>query len=137
MPTIYHKKDYSCIKKSFFLNFKENSRFNRVLQKPHIFRFKPLEESDFDLVYHWFNQPHVQDFYSLRSWTLEEVQKKLLPYLNKEKGVQAYIAYLNKKPIGYIQSCPIKEHPWADQDLSESVIETAAGIDLFLGSPFS
>jgi len=52
----------------------------------NIFSFKSLEESDFDLVYHWFNQPHVQDFYSLRSWTLEEVQKKTASLPQQRKG---------------------------------------------------
>lgn len=36
-------------------------------------------------------------------------------------------------PIGYIQSCPIKDHPWENRDLSEEIIQKAAGFDLFIG----
>ena len=38
-----------------------------------------------------------------------------------------------KRPIGYIQSYPLKDHPWENQDLSNKIVQQAAGIDLFIG----
>lgn len=95
--------------------------------------FEPLNESHFELMHYWFNKPHVQEFYSLRPWTLEEVQVKLTPYLQGWKKIKGFVIYLEKHPIGYIQSCPIKDHPWENQDLLEETIEEAAGFDLFIG----
>jgi len=95
--------------------------------------FVPLSESHFALIHEWFNKPHVQAFYSLRSWTLEEVQKKLTPYLQKEKQIRCYIVFRSKYPIGYVQSCLLKDHPWDNQDLPDEIVNEAAGIDLFIG----
>lgn len=96
-------------------------------------QFKDLNDSHFDLMFHWFNKPHVQAFYSLRTWTYEEVCQKLEPYILGEKQISCFIIYLNDLPIGYIQSYPIKDHPWENQDLSEEIIQEAAGFDLFIG----
>jgi RimJ/RimL family protein N-acetyltransferase len=95
--------------------------------------FLPLCKSHFEMIHDWFNKPHVQLFYSLREWTLEEVAKKLTPYLQHVGQIKGYIIYLNECPIGYIQSYPIKEHPWENQDLLPEVVEKAAGFDLFIG----
>ena len=95
--------------------------------------FEPLNESHFVLICQWFNKPHVQAFYSLRAWTLEEVQKKLTPYLQHVKGIKGFVIYLKKQPLGYIQSCPIKDHPWENQDLPDEIIQEAGGFDLFIG----
>lgn len=95
--------------------------------------FKPLDESYFGLMLRWFNKSHVQAFYSLRTWTYEEVCQKLEPYVRGEKQISGFIVYLGDCPIGYIQSCPIKDHPWENQDLSEEIIQRAAGFDLFIG----
>ena len=67
-------------------------------------QFKPLNESHFDLMLRWFNKPHVQVFYSLKTWTYEKVYKKLEPYVRKEKQISSFIIYLENHPIGYIQS---------------------------------
>jgi aminoglycoside 6'-N-acetyltransferase len=96
-------------------------------------QFVSLDESHFLLIHQWFNKPHVQSFYSLRSWTFEEVHKKLMLYLQGEKQMKCFIIYYEERPVGYIQSYPIKEHPWENQDLSDEVIQKAAGIDLFIG----
>lgn len=96
-------------------------------------QFKPLNESHFDLMLCWFNKSHVQAFYSLRTWTYEEVCKKLEPYVRGEKQISSFIIYQDNHPIGYIQSYPIKDHPWENQDLSEEIIQRAAGFDLFIG----
>ena len=96
-------------------------------------QFKPLNESHFDLMLRWFNKPHVQVFYSLRTWTYEEVYKKLEPYVRREKQISSFIIYLDNQSIGYIQSYPVKDHPWENQDISEEIFQAAAGFDLFIG----
>lgn len=95
--------------------------------------FKPLNESHLDLMLLWFNKPHVQAFYSLRNWTDDEVCKKLKPYIHGENQIISFVIYLDDRPIGYIQSYAVKEHPWKNQDLSEEIIQEAAGFDLFIG----
>lgn len=95
--------------------------------------FEPLNQTHFGKVHEWFNKLHVQAFYSLRPWTLEEVYKKLMPYLQGEKQIKCFIIYQGTHPFGYIQSYPIKENPWENQDLPEKIIKEAAGIDLFIG----
>jgi aminoglycoside 6'-N-acetyltransferase len=96
-------------------------------------QFIPLHPSHFSIVHQWFNKPHVQAFYSLRSWTIEEVYKKLMPYVQNEKQIKSFIIYNKQFPIGYIQSYPVKDHPWENQDLPDSIIQKAAGLDLFIG----
>ncbi len=95
--------------------------------------FEPLNEAHIALIYQWFNRPHVQSFYSLRNWTLEEVQKKLTPYMQEKSGILGYVIYLGERPIGYIQGYPIKEYPWENQNLPDGIIQEAAGFDLFIG----
>lgn len=95
--------------------------------------FVPLSQGHFSLIHSWFNKPHVQAFYSLRNWTQEEIYKKLEPYVRGKKQISSFIIYLNEHPIGYIQSYPVKDHPWENQNLSEEIIQEAAGFDLFIG----
>lgn len=100
-------------------------------------QFKPLDESHFDLMLNWFNKPHVQAFYSLKTWTHETIRKKLEPYVRGENQINGFIIYAEDHPIGYIQSYPVKDHPWEKQDLSEEIIQEAAGFDLFIGEETS
>jgi hypothetical protein len=53
--------------------------------------FEPFQESHFELVHYWFNQPHVQAFFSLKFWTREEISKKLTSYLSGASGIKAFI----------------------------------------------
>jgi RimJ/RimL family protein N-acetyltransferase len=95
--------------------------------------FRPLSEEDIPLMHRWFNEPHVQEFYSLRSWTMEEVRQKLAPILSGEKKVKGELIVIDGVPVGYLQSYPVSEHPWPGQDLPEGFVEKAIGLDLFIG----
>lgn len=97
--------------------------------------FKPLDFSYIPLMYRWFNMPHIQQFYSLRAWTEDEVLIKLKPYINGEKPVTGLIILCDNKPIGYLQYYKVKDYPWPNQILSDEVIRNAAGMDLFIGEP--
>lgn len=95
--------------------------------------FEPLREDHFSLLMEWFNRAHVQAFYSLHNWTLEEVQLKYLPYVQNEKPVHCYIAYLDGKPFAFIQDYPLKDFGWPGHDFTPDVIQKSGGIDLFIG----
>lgn len=97
------------------------------------FNFRPISYADISLLHQWFNTPHVQAFYSLREWSEEEVREKLRPILEKRKNLFAFIVLADKKPVGYVQYCPISENPWPDQEIEEDVVQSAAGLDLFIG----
>lgn len=92
--------------------------------------FEPLQRKHFSIIHEWFNKPHVQSFYSLRHWTLEEVKNKLSPYI--DGNVHGFLIS-NGSPIGYIQYYSIKDYPWNGQDLTEDIVKTGAGLDLFIG----
>lgn len=80
-----------------------------------------MDFSDISLLHQWFNMPHVQAFYSLRSWTEDEVIAKLTPYISREKSVSGFMILLDENPIGYLQSYKVSDYPWPDQDLSEGL----------------
>ena len=112
-----------------------SSLLKRALLTPvgHAFSFRSLALSDMPLMHRWFNQPHVQQFYSLRTWTEKEVAQKLKPYINGEKPVSGYVAYQEDRPIGYVQTVKISDYPWPDQQFSEDMVQSMAGVDLFIG----
>lgn len=95
--------------------------------------FKQFRESHFELMHQWFNRPHVQEFYSLKNWTMDEVRQKLMPHIRCESGVEPFIIHYDGEPIGYIQCYAVKDHPWDNQDLPEKVVENSCGFDLFIG----
>ena len=98
--------------------------------------FKALSFPDIPLMDHWFNTSHVQKFYSLRSWTEEEVLAKLTPYISENKPVSGFIVLLDEDPIGYLQSYKVDDYPWPNQNLPEEIVKSAVGIlgiRIFLG----
>ncbi|MDP1975570.1 MAG: GNAT family N-acetyltransferase [Alphaproteobacteria bacterium] len=95
--------------------------------------FESLSEKHFSLIFEWFNLPHVQKFYSLRSWIYEEIALKMRPYITGEKKVSAFIVYIDDLAVASIQKCKIVNHPWPDMELSDEIMSTAAGIDFFIG----
>ncbi|MBV8802179.1 MAG: GNAT family N-acetyltransferase [Gammaproteobacteria bacterium] len=97
------------------------------------FTFTPLSFADVALMHYWFNLPHVQTFYSLRQWTEEQVLEKLKPYITGEKPVFGFIVLMNGKPTGYIQQYKTSDYPRPNHNLSQTIINNAAGIDVFIG----
>ncbi len=39
---------------------------------------------------------------------------------------------MNEKPIGYVQQYKISDYPWPNQNLTQVIIDNAAGMDLFI-----
>lgn len=95
--------------------------------------FETLNELHFPLLTKWFNRPHVQEFYSLHAWTLEEVRSKYTPYIQKEKPLNCFIAYIDGTPFAFIQDYALKDFPWPEQNFTAEIIQKSAGIDLFIG----
>lgn len=108
---------------------------NQVSQESMLplIHFVPLSAAYFDTLYRWFNQPHVQEFYSLRPWTLADINKKLTPYLEKNSAIKGFIMLLDSTPIAFMQYCLLAHHPWPEQDLQDAVIAQGVGIDFFIG----
>src|SRR3990167_7629866 len=97
-----------------------------------VITFCALSFSDISLMCRWFNEPYVQQFYSLRTWTEEEVSQKLAPYIKGEKPVTGYVVYQDDRPIGYVQTVKISDYPWPDQQFSDEMLQSMAGVDLFI-----
>lgn len=95
--------------------------------------FRPLSKADIPQMHIWFNKPHVQQYYSLREWSLDEVESKLLPYIENATNVFGFIILKADLPIGYVQCYRVADYPWPDQDISDDIIRQTAGIDLFIG----
>lgn len=96
---------------------------------------EPLSSEHFSKMHKWFNHPHVQQFYSLKSWTEEETNKKLTPYLNSTSSIKGFIVLMNNNPIAYLQYCALAYNPWPDQDFSDEVVLNGVGIDFLIGEP--
>ena len=97
--------------------------------------FRQVTKEDIPLMHLWFNEPHVQKFYSLRSWTKSEVLDKLLPTIELNKPLFGFIVLFEGIPIGYLQYCKVKDFPWPEQEFSPKFVENAAGLDFFIGQP--
>ena len=98
-------------------------------------KFQPLTLKDIPLVHRWFNTAHVRKFYSLRNWTEIEVLEKLTPYITNQKPIFAFIFFNYELPVGYIQYYRIIDFPWPNQNLADEIIQSGAGLDLFIGEP--
>lgn len=104
-----------------------------TLTNTAMIRFRKITEEDIALMHAWFNEPHVQKFYSLREWTEQEVLEKLLPTIERKKRVFGFIIYFEKSPIGYLQYYRIKDFPWPQQDFAPNIVEQGIGLDIFIG----
>jgi aminoglycoside 6'-N-acetyltransferase len=125
--------------------------------------FDPLTLKEIPLMYIWFNEPHVQEFYSLRKWSEQEVLEKLSPQLpyflnrsskqvrpkqrkkisvpandypsRREKPLFGFVIKMEEVKLGYIQYYSLQDYPWSEQDLNDDIVKRAVGIDLFIGEP--
>jgi len=97
-----------------------------------MFTFKPLEKNDIDLLYQWFKQPHVAQWWPAESvLDYESVKQKYCSKIGSDSQ-SAFIVYLNDRPIGYIQSynaTKVGGGWWPDEP------EGTYGIDQFIGEP--
>jgi GrpB-like predicted nucleotidyltransferase (UPF0157 family) len=137
------RKAYQDLKLGLAKTFKEDreaytrsktnfiQKINQKAVAPHL-SFSRLNSTHLPMLLKWFNQPHVQAFWSLRPWSLEEIEAKYLPRLT-DPTIQAWVVFISQTPIAFIQSYPVKKHPWPGQNIPDEMLEKSAGIDFFIG----
>ena len=75
----------------------------KVAIDPHAITFEPLRVEDLPLLHAWLHRPHVAEWWQPGP-SLEEVEADYVPAIAGSIPNSAYIASLNGKPIGFIQS---------------------------------
>ena len=97
------------------------------MTKPQ-FEFRPLTEQDLPILFEWLNRVHVAEWWD-GPVSLTVVREKYLPRVGST-SVRPHLAYLNGKPVGFIQSYVVVDQGdgcWlAERDAG------AIGIDQFL-----
>jgi len=142
------KKDYESLKLKLASEFEKDreaytsakTAFIRKMNLKSIepkLRFEFLEPKHFEVLLKFFNEPHVQAFFSLRTWTLEDIQNKYAQRVleNNKSSIRSWMVYLDQTPIGLIQDYPLKDYPWPGQDFTTDFIDRACGVDFFVGEP--
>src|SRR5580692_4023025 len=92
------------------------------------FMFKPLQESDLNLLCKWLNEPHVKEW-----WDDHLTDEETKSHYKKRIGdtaVVPFIVFLNDKPIGFIQyyqANKVGDGWWPNE------AEGTIGIDQFIG----
>jgi aminoglycoside 6'-N-acetyltransferase len=72
--------------------------------------FKKINESDFEILYQWFQIPHILKWYTRNNtYTFEMIQEKYLPRIN-DASILNFIIYDHDKPVGYIQYYSVTDH---------------------------
>ena len=93
--------------------------------------FKPLEKSDFALLYKWLNIDFVTKWYAKRKFAYDDVEKKYSRYVEGVVPVDSFIVEIDDVPIGYCHVFRIKDYP--EYDRSVGLVGNSAAIDLFIG----
>lgn len=95
------------------------------------FNFMPLAESDLPILADWLNRSHLQEWWRSGEITLDKVREKYLPRISRKDDARPFIAYLEEKPLGYIQyywAAAGDPNWWLDKPGPEVI-----GIDQFIG----
>lgn len=93
------------------------------------FSFRPLTEEDLPLLHEWLNRPHLLEWWSAEQ-SPEDVRAKYLPRIADAGAAKPFLALLEDRPVGYIQSYEVSEGSddwWPDRP-GPGVL----GIDQFL-----
>lgn len=95
--------------------------------------FKPLEKSDFPLLYKWLNVDFVTKWYAKRKFAYDDVEKKYSRYIEGTVPVQSFIVEYDGVPMGYIQMYHLRDYP--EYDRCVGLVGDIVGIDMFIGDP--
>ncbi|KTD71883.1 GNAT family N-acetyltransferase [Legionella tucsonensis] len=90
--------------------------------------FKSLAISDLDLLCRWFEKPHVLEWWN-DHLAPEQIKKKYRMRIDDDV-ICPYIAYMNNKPIAFIQyywASKVGEGWWPNEDAN------TVGLDQFIG----
>lgn len=92
------------------------------------FIFKPLVQSDLNLLCQWFRKPHVVEWWE-DNLSPEDIKDKYGRRIGNSI-ICPYIAYLNDKPVGFIQyywAAKVGDGWWPHEN------ENTVGLDQFIG----
>lgn len=105
------------------------------------FKFKPLHKNDLHLLYQWFQEPTINQWYARgKDWSLNEIKEKYEPRLSGKEYIPSFIVYKADVPVGFIQ------YYLLERNLSEGIQDShnllfkqynqneLAGIDLFIAT---
>ena len=92
--------------------------------------FRPLARADLQMIYKWRQRPHVAEWWPPPA-SFEEVHEEFVPIIEGREPVAAYIAMLEGRPLGYIQSY-VPAHCHEDGWWLEVTDPGMRGIDQFL-----
>ena len=103
------------------------------------FQFKPLCENDFVLLYHWFQEPVINQWYARGiHWSFEDIKQKYLSRIQGKDNIPSFIIYKKERAIGFIQYyCLTKHFPEGIQDFNHPLFKSyqaseLVGLDMFV-----
>jgi len=103
------------------------------------FLFKPFCEDDFELLYQWFQEPVINQWYARgANWSFEDIRKKYLSRIQGNDHIPSFIIYKNEHPIGFIQYYCLTDHfPEGIKDFNHPLFRSylaseLVGLDLFV-----
>jgi RimJ/RimL family protein N-acetyltransferase len=94
-----------------------------------VISFRPLVASDLPMLHEWLQRSHVSEWWG-NPTPYADVEREYLPSITGESTTQAYIAFLENEPIGFIQSYIVMGS--GDGWWEEETDPGARGIDQFL-----
>ena len=97
-----------------------------------LINFKKLTEKDLPLLFAWFKEPHVQQWWP--TFGEDELLSKVLERINS-KDTFGYLVFLGDAPIGYIQYYYIDRNNEKAGSCLPPLPEITIGTDQFIGDP--
>lgn len=104
-----------------------------------MFKFKTLNQNDLTLIYQWFQEPSINQWYARgKYWSLEAIREKYRPRLLGQENVPSFIIYKDETPIGFIQYYQFEQgfpegiHGQHNLLLQQYKQADLVGIDLFI-----
>jgi aminoglycoside 6'-N-acetyltransferase len=93
--------------------------------------FRPMVAADLRLLHEWEQRPHVQRWWRKRE-TYEEVVEHYLPAIDGSVPTDHYIAFLDDRPIGMLQTYLVADYP-EHATLTGVHDRETAGMDILIG----
>ena len=95
-----------------------------------VWKFRRIEERDFDLLHQWMNHGEVKKWYTKGTISFVRIQEKYGPCVTGESPKLTMIACLDGCPTGFLQAYSLGNYPAYAAQVG---ICDAVGIDLFIG----
>ena len=109
-----------------------SSEAHELVPDPSRIRFKRAKGSHLSLIHRWLNTPHVSRWWPGEGPSYREVEDKYIPRIEGREPTEPYLILHGEKPIGYIQTYRISDHPAYQEHVR---FARSAGVDLFIGEP--